>query len=94
MMERNLEDAQVMELLHDKWIAPLVDSLEQLPDSFMSELITELGKLCSKYEDTLEQVEEQISSTENQLSGMLSMLSGSEFDMQGISELKKMLGGV
>lgn len=90
----NLEDAQVMELLHDKWIAPLVDSLEQLPDSFMSELITELGKLCSKYEDTLEQVEEQISSTENQLSGMLSMLSGSEFDMQGISELKKMLGGV
>lgn len=90
----NLEDAQVMELLHDKWIAPLVDSLEQLPDSFVSELVTELGKLCAKYEDTLEQVEEQISSTENQLSGMLSMLSGSEFDMQGISELKKMLGGV
>lgn len=71
-----------------------MDSLEQLPDSFVSELVTELGKLCSKYEDTLEQVEEQISSTENQLSGMLSMLSGSEFDMQGISELKKMLGGV
>ena len=90
----NLEDAQVMELLHDKWIAPLVDSLEQLPDSFVSELVTELGKLCAKYEDTLEQVEEQISSTENQLSGMLSMLSGSEFDMQSISELKKMLGGV
>ena len=90
----NLEDDQVMELLHDKWIVPLVESLQQLPDSFISELITELGKLCSKYEDTLEQVEEQISSTENELSGMLSMLSGNDFDMQGIAELKKMLGGV
>lgn len=90
----NLEDSQVMELLHDKWIVPLVESLQQLPDSFISELITELGKLCSKYEDTLEKVEEQISSTENELSGMLDMLSGDEFDMQGIAELKKMLGGV
>ena len=90
----NLEDSQVMELLHDKWIVPLVDSLQQLPDSFISELITELGKVCSKYEDTLEQVEEQISSTEKELSGMLSMLSGNEFDMQGIAELKNMLGGV
>ena len=89
-----LEDSQVMELLHDKWIVPLVESLQQLPDSFISELITELGKLSSKYEDTLEQVEEQISSTENELSGMLSMLSGNDFDMQGIAELKKMLGGV
>lgn len=90
----NLEDDQVMELLHDKWIVPLVESLQQLPDSFISELITELGKLCSKYEDTLEQVEDQISSTENELSRMLSMLSGNDFDMQGIAELKKMLGGV
>ena len=90
----NLEDSQVMDLLHDKWIVPLVDGLQQLPDSFISELITELGKLCSKYEDTLEQVEEQISSTETELSGMLSMLSGNDFDMQGIAELKKMLGGV
>lgn len=90
----NLEDSQVMELLHDKWIVPLVESLQQLPDSFISELITELVKLSSKYEDTLEQVEEQISNTENELSGMLSMLSGNDFDMQGIAELKKMLGGV
>lgn len=90
----NLEDSQVMELLHDKWIVPLLESLQQLPDSFISELITELEKLCSKYEDTLEQVEVQISSTENELSGMLSMLSGNEFDIQGIAELKKNLGGV
>jgi type I restriction enzyme M protein len=90
----NLEDDQVMELLHDKWIVPLVESLQQLPDSFISELITKLGKLCSKYEDTLEQIEDQINSTENELSRMLSMLSGNDFDMQGIAELKKMLGGV
>lgn len=90
----NLEDAQVMELLHDKWITPLTSSLESLPDSFINQLITELKKLSSKYEDTLEQVEEQIVSTQNELSGMLSMLSGNAFDMQGIAELKKMLGGI
>ena len=32
--------------------------------------------------------------TEKELSGMLDMLTGSEFDMQGLSELKKMLGGM
>ena len=90
----NLEDNQVMELLHDKWIVPLVKSLQQLPDSIINGLITKLGKLCSKYEDTLEQIEEQIRSTENELSEMLSSLSGNEFDMQGIAELKKLLGGV
>ena len=90
----NLDDSQVMELLYDKWIVSLIRDLQQLPDALMGELITALEKLCTKYEDTLEQIEEQISSTEEKLSDMLGMLSGNEFDMRGIAELKKMLGGV
>ena len=90
----NLDDSQVMELLYDKWIVSLIRDLQQLPDALMGELITALEKLCTKYEDTLEQIEEQISSTEEELSDMLGMLSGNEFDMRGIAELKKMLGGV
>ena len=90
----NLEDSQVMELLDDKWIVPLTKSLYQLPDKLVGEFTTELEKLSAKYEDTLEQVEEEIRNTENELSGMLDMLTGNEFDMQGISEFKKMLQGV
>ena len=90
----SLDDSQVMELLYDKWIVSLIRDLQQLPDALMGELITALEKLCTKYEDTLEQIEEQISSTEEELSDMLGMLSGNEFDMRGIAELKKMLGGV
>ena len=90
----DLEDDQVIELLHDKWIVPLVEELKQLPDSFISELISKLENISKKYDDTLEQVEQQISNTEKELSEMLGMLSGNTFDMQGISELKKMLGGI
>ena len=90
----NLEDSQVMELLDDKWIVPLTKSLYQLPDKLVGELTAELEKLSAKYEDTLEQVEEEIRNTENELSGMLDMLTGNEFDMQGIAEFKKMLQGV
>ena len=39
------------------------------------------------------QVEDQIEETEKELSEMLDMLTGDKYDMQGLAELKKMLGG-
>ncbi len=89
----NLNDDQAMELLSDKWIVPLVDGLYSLPQSVIGNLISKLEKLVKKYDSTLAEVESQINNTEKELSNMLDLLCGNEFDMKGIAELKKILGG-
>ncbi len=88
-----LTDDQVYALLREKWIIPLVEELAMLPDGIISTLIAKLEKLSAKYSTTFAEVEDQISATENDLSSMLDMLTGGEYDMIGLAELKKLLGG-
>lgn len=89
----SLSDEQVIELLKEKWITPLIQSLMKLPDSVVNELVSKLEALTKKYDNTFADVENQISETESTLSAMIDDLEGSEFDMLGLSEFKKMLGG-
>lgn len=89
-----LSDDEVMDLLHEKWIMPLVEGLAKLPESIIADFVSKLDKLVAKYSTTFSEVEDQIAETEKELSGMLDMLTGDEFDMQGLAELKKMLGGM
>lgn len=89
-----LSDDQVMELLNDKWIVPMTDSLAGLPDSIISDFISKLDKLSRKYDTTFSEVEDQIVETEKELSSMIDQLTGNEFDMQGLTELKNLLGGL
>ena len=90
----SLSDEQVIDLLKDKWITPLIQSLMKLPDSIVNELVSKLEALTKKYETTFAEVETQISETEKTLSAMIDDLEGNEFDMLGLSEFKKILGGV
>lgn len=90
----SLSDEQVIDLLKDKWITPLIQNLMKLPDSIVNELVSKLEALTKKYETTFAEVETQISETEKALSAMIDDLEGNEFDMLGLSEFKKMLGGV
>ena len=88
-----LSDEQVIELLKEKWIKPLIDNLMQLPDIIIAELVAKLEAVAKKYETTFAEVENQIEETEKSLSAMIDDLDGSEFDMLGLAELKKLLGG-
>ena len=81
-------------MLHEKWIVPLVDGLSRLPDSIIADFTLSLEKLASKYSTTISEVEDQIKETEKELSEMMDLLTGDEYDMQGLTELKKMLGGM
>ena len=90
----NLTDEQVIELLKDKWIKLLIQNLLKLPDSIISELTSKLEALAKKYETTLSDIEQEIQETEKSLSSMIDDLVGNEFDMQGLNEFKKLLGGM
>ena len=89
----SLSDEQVMELLKEKWINPLIQNLMQLPDRIVSELVDKLKALAKKYETTFAEVESQIEETEKELSLMIDDLEAGEFDMLGLHEFKKLLGG-
>ena len=89
----SLSDDAMLELLRKKWILPLVGSLRSLPDAVVTDLIGKLEVVCKKYETTFAEVEEEIAETERSLVSLLDDLTGSEFDMVGLAEFKKLLGG-
>lgn len=89
----NLSDQQVRELLKDKWIEPFMTELNKIPETIIAGLISEIDTLAKKYSITMSEVEYKIEETEQKLVSMLDMLTGDEYDMKGISELKAMLGG-
>ena len=89
----HLSDKQALELLEKKWIVPLVESIYKLPDTVIGSLVSKIQALQSKYATTFFEVEQQISETEATLAGMIDELEGKEYDMLGLSELKKLLGG-
>lgn len=89
----SLSDEQTFNLLKEKWITPLVESLMKLPDHMINELVSKIDYLAKKYETTFEQVEKEIAETEQSLCSMIDDLCGNEFDMAGLNELKKLLGG-
>lgn len=88
-----LSDEAVLELLRKKWIAPIVERLRSLPESILADFISKLEAICKKYETTFAQVEAEIADTEKSLVPLLDDLTGSEFDMRGLAEFKKLLGG-
>lgn len=89
----NLTDEQAVKLLKEKWIFPLVQNLMKMPDSIINVLTDKVEYLAKKYETTLESVEEEIVQTEKELCSMIEELNGNEYDMLGLNELKKLLGG-
>ncbi|MDO5490731.1 MAG: hypothetical protein Q4F52_11625, partial [Bacteroidaceae bacterium] len=88
-----LTDEQALQLIKQKWITPLVNSMEGLPSAVINVFVAKLIALSKKYETTFAEVDHQISETEASLANLLGELTGNEFDMQGINELKKLLGG-
>lgn len=90
----NLSNEQAKVMLHLKWINPLCRNLATLPDAVIDTLVTKLDDLAKKYDTTFAEIDQEIADTENALITMLDDLTGSDYDMQGIAELKKLLGGV
>lgn len=86
-----LNDDQVCALLELKWITPLLNELSQLPTNLIHQLTNQVQKLANKYATTYADVANEIENTEQALAGLIDELTGNEFDMQGLAELKSFL---
>ncbi len=87
-----IEDA--MPLLVAKWIKPIVEGICSTPDSIVSALETDINRLTNKYSVTMLDIEAQIEESERDFCALIDELTGDDFDMMGLKELQKMLGGI
>lgn len=88
-----LDDVQATHLIELKWLQPILNSMAGLPAAVVSDFVSQLSALSVKYETTLTDVDRQLAETESELASLLDELTGNEFDMKGIQELKSLIGG-
>ncbi|MCI6703551.1 MAG: type I restriction-modification system subunit M [Erysipelotrichaceae bacterium] len=89
----SLTDEQAKEALNTKWIQPFVSSLNDLPKNIINNLTSHIEALSKKYDVTFSDLEKEIKETEKALIDLTNELTGSEYDMLGLNELKAILGG-
>lgn len=86
----SIEEAKA--LVYEKWISPLMDQLNQIPQNVMEKLKKQLEQLEDKYSETLNDLDDQIHQTEQELAKMIDDLTGNEYDMKGLETFKSLLG--
>lgn len=88
-----LSDEQALALLERKWIAPLAESINQLPNAVIHALSDKIKVLSEKYAVTYSAIESEIQETASTLSARIDELVGNEYDMKGLREFQTLLKG-
>ena len=86
-----LTDFEINALLEEKWILPLCTSLNEMPGKVVDDFISSLTKMTEKYSETLVSIEKEINQTQKELFDLMDELTGNEFDMKGLENLKEIL---
>ena len=89
----NLTTEQVYDFLTRKWIDPVVNGIEAMPVNAVKDFVTKIEAQAHKYDTTLDDIEAEMRKTESELCGMIGQLVGNEYDMKGLAEFARLLGG-
>ena len=86
-----LTDSEINALLEEKWILPLCTSLNEMPGKVVDDFISSLTKMTEKYSETLSSIGNEIKQTQQELFELMDELTGNDFDMKGLENLKGIL---
>lgn len=86
-----LTDSEINELLEEKWILPLCTSLNEMPGKVVENFISSLTKMTEKYSETLSSIGNEIKQTQIELFELMDELTGNDFDLKGLENLKGVL---
>ena len=89
----NMSEEEALCTLKAKWITPIVESILLLPDSIVSGLESKINALTKKYSVTMLDIDTELTKSEQEFCALIDELEGDEFDMLGLKELQKLLGG-
>ena len=62
-----------------------------MPGKVVDDFISSLTKMTVKYSETLESIGKEINQTQKELFDLMDELTGNEFDMKGLENLKEIL---
>lgn len=88
----NLTEVQIDQLLHAKWVEPLMIQLNTMPSTALRRLEQQIQTLRTKYSISLVGLEDQIQQTEQDLGEMLGSLTGSKADADALKAFRGLLG--
>ena len=83
--------AETLPLLSAKWIKPISDGLFAFPEAIIEAMEKRIKALADKYQTTYLDIETELEQSEKTLSSMIVSLTGNDFDIKGLVELKKLL---
>lgn len=86
-----LTDYEINALFEEKWILPLCTSLNEMPGKVVDDFISSLTKMTEKYSETLVSIGKEINQTQKELFDLMDELTGNEFDMKGLENLRGIL---
>lgn len=86
-----LTESEIKSLLELKWILPLCNSFNKMPQKVVEDFISSLTKMTEKYSETLSSIGNEIKQTQKELFELMDELTGNEFDMKGLKNLKGIL---
>lgn len=89
----NLTHDEICELLNKKWINPIVTGIDKQIDNLIVEFTNNIQKLSNKYNQTLFDIDNEIKETEKILANMISELTGPDYDVKGLEDLKSLFNG-
>lgn len=88
----NLAEEEARHLLDCKWIQPLMAGLYGAADTVIDELSSNVKAIADKYADTFRSIEDEDRAASGELLSMVKELTGNEYDIDGLRELRRILG--
>lgn len=85
----SLDMKQINTLLELKWIVPIADAINAIPDEVIQHLSDSILTLQRKYAVTYNDIEKEINASQQTLSHLIGQLTGDEFAINGLSNLIK-----
>lgn len=87
----SLSSETALQLLRKKWIDKISRELVAISGNLLKDFSSKLSKLIEKYSETYADISNQIDEISKELSELIEQLTGNEFDMKGLEELKELL---
>lgn len=89
----DLSEEKALEIVEQKWIAPLVDELDAISSAIVFNVIGKMEYLTQKYATTMHDIQGEKTDIKSSLADMVGMLKAEGADFEGLKEFKIILGG-
>ncbi|MGX9364204.1 hypothetical protein ACWXVQ_02070 [Mycoplasma sp. 527] len=89
----SLDEDTFYDLLFYKWTNNICENIVELVDKIIDSFINKIEILFNKYQNTLNEINNEISKKESELIELLADLKADDYDQKAINELIAILGG-